>query len=358
VSADVTTTNQLLELAEEVGDSIVVLKTHADIVFDFTDRTIRCLRDIAARKNFLVFEDRKFGDIGSTVQRQYVAGPLSIVRWATIVNAHVFPGPAIITALKDAAEHALAASNARVSTEISAAEDGQLLDSRFINFPPSDSEDSSGSNTASPSISTTITSGSSDENAIDDDEQEPRLSLAQHSSRKPSIISVCSSITTRYENVAPPPSPGPKIPIRYPGESTSAAIERLGHPPISRGLLLLAQMSSEHNLLTPEYTKKSVEMAREHRDFVMGFISQQSLNSERDDNFISMTPGVSLAGKGDGLGQQYNSPQRLIRDEGTDIIIVGRGILNADDKTDEAERYRIEGWKAYEERVGLRKMGR
>ena len=35
------------------------------------------LRDLARRKKFLVFEDRKFGDIGSTVQRQYTAGPLS-----------------------------------------------------------------------------------------------------------------------------------------------------------------------------------------------------------------------------------------------------------------------------------------
>lgn len=64
LSADVTTTQALLSLAEEVGDSICLLKTHADIISDFNDRTVKQLRDIAKRKKFLVFEDRKFGDIG------------------------------------------------------------------------------------------------------------------------------------------------------------------------------------------------------------------------------------------------------------------------------------------------------
>lgn len=65
ISADVHSTSALLRLAEEVGDSICVLKTHADIVDDFSERTIRGLNEISRRKRFLLFEDRKFGDIGS-----------------------------------------------------------------------------------------------------------------------------------------------------------------------------------------------------------------------------------------------------------------------------------------------------
>jgi uridine monophosphate synthetase len=64
VSADVTTTVELLTLAEEVGDFICVLKTHADIIKDFSDRTISRLKEVAARRHFLIFEDRKFADIG------------------------------------------------------------------------------------------------------------------------------------------------------------------------------------------------------------------------------------------------------------------------------------------------------
>lgn len=70
VSADVTTTNELLALAEDVGDHICVLKTHADIISDFNDKTIRGLNEISRRKQFIVFEDRKFGDIGSMLSLQ------------------------------------------------------------------------------------------------------------------------------------------------------------------------------------------------------------------------------------------------------------------------------------------------
>ena len=65
VSADVHTSSALLRLAEDVGEYICVLKTHADIIDDFSDQTIKRLIEVSRRKNFLLFEDRKFGDIGS-----------------------------------------------------------------------------------------------------------------------------------------------------------------------------------------------------------------------------------------------------------------------------------------------------
>lgn len=65
LSADVTTTAELLQVADELGTSIVVLKTHADIIDDFGEDTIQGLTEIARRQKFLIFEDRKFGDIGS-----------------------------------------------------------------------------------------------------------------------------------------------------------------------------------------------------------------------------------------------------------------------------------------------------
>lgn len=64
LSADVETSEQLLDLAEYCGDSICILKTHCDIISDWSDRTARQLKEIARRKCFLIFEDRKFADIG------------------------------------------------------------------------------------------------------------------------------------------------------------------------------------------------------------------------------------------------------------------------------------------------------
>ena len=64
LSADVETSAELIQLVEDVGESICLVKTHCDIVTDWTDRTSQALREIARRKNFLIFEDRKFADIG------------------------------------------------------------------------------------------------------------------------------------------------------------------------------------------------------------------------------------------------------------------------------------------------------
>ena len=54
------------------------------------------------------------------------------------------------------------------------------------------------------------------------------------------------------------------------------------------------------------------------------------------------------AATGDSLGQQYNSPDRVIREQGSDIIIVGRGIYTSSDAVAEAKRYREAGWAAYQ----------
>ncbi|GES66200.1 orotidine 5'-phosphate decarboxylase [Aspergillus terreus] len=103
VSADVSTTKELLDLADRLGPHIAVIKTHIDILSDFSDETIRGLKTLAEKHNFLIFEDRKFIDIGNTVQKQYHGGALRISEWAHIINCSVLPGEGIVEALAQTA---------------------------------------------------------------------------------------------------------------------------------------------------------------------------------------------------------------------------------------------------------------
>lgn len=213
---DVKSCDQLLKLVELCATKICMLKTHIDILEDFDPYVTQELRRLADLENFLIFEDRKFADIGTIVEMQYQGGIYQIADWAHLTNAHILPGPGIIEALK-----------------------------------------------------------------------------------------------------------------------------KVGAPK-GNGLLLLAQMSSQGHLLNAEYTKRTIELAKQHSDFVVGFICQEKLC----DGFIHLTPGVHIAQAGDKLGQQYNTPEVVIGDKKCDYIIVGRGIFQAADPYLAAEEYRRRGWQA------------
>lgn len=101
LSADVTTAAQLLELAQQIGDRICMLKTHVDMLPDFTADTAAQLRRIANERQFLILEDRKFADIGNTVQLQFTSPLFNIPQWADAVTVHVIGGASSIEAMRD-----------------------------------------------------------------------------------------------------------------------------------------------------------------------------------------------------------------------------------------------------------------
>lgn len=57
------------------------------------------LNNLSQIHNFLIFEDRKLVDIGTTVQKQYPGGTLSISEFAHIVNFSILGGEGIADAL-------------------------------------------------------------------------------------------------------------------------------------------------------------------------------------------------------------------------------------------------------------------
>lgn len=177
------------------------------------------MNSLAAEYNFLLFEDRKFADIGNTVSLQYSGGVYKIVEWADIVTVHAIPGPGVIAGLR------------------------------------------------------AVTQG------------------------------------------------------------------------LSRGALILAEMSSNANLCTPEYQTGAIEIAIDNPDFVLGFIAQRPMV----DGFLTVTPGVQISNRGDGLGQQYRDPREVVK-KGSDVIIVGRGITCAQDIQAAALLYKGHGWQGYLDR--------
>jgi orotidine-5'-phosphate decarboxylase len=151
-----------------------------------------------------------------------------------------------------------------------------------------------------------------------------------------------------------------------PGDGILTGLSSVGEP-LGRGLLLLAEMSAAGNLATGEYTAKNVAAARRYPKFVMGFVAMKRVDEleatsggvapGEGEDFVIMTPGVGLDSKGDGMGQQYRTPDEVIRESGCDVIIVGRGIYGGgsgrpdEEIVEQSKRYREAGWAAYEQRL-------
>lgn len=108
LAADLTKSDEILDIVESVGPYICLLKTHVDIVEDFSDSFVMSLQALAQKHNFLIMEDRKFADIGNTVALQYSMGVYRISKWADLVTAHSLPGDGVLKGLKGAASEATA----------------------------------------------------------------------------------------------------------------------------------------------------------------------------------------------------------------------------------------------------------
>jgi len=229
LAADRYTMDGLTSLLDEVSESVVALKTHVDLVVDWTARAWAEFCEAAHSHGMLIFEDRKFADIGK-ISRDQMGGVYDIRSWSDLVTAHLISGPDIITGLQEG-----------------------------------------------------------------------------------------------WEDVG-----------------------RDG------GVLLLAQMSSRGNLLDEDYTDTVVAAGKEN-DGVFGFIGNGSQPEglrelrKQAGNKMIWTPGVNLT-IGDGeMGQRYGGPYEAVL-AGSDGIIVGSGIHQANDPSYAARAYADASWRGLLER--------
>ncbi|CAK9296388.1 unnamed protein product [Gordionus sp. m RMFG-2023] len=136
------------------------------------------------------------------------------------------------------------------------------------------------------------------------------------------------------------------------------AIEALKKVSIGRerACLLVAEMSCQDNFLTNDYTKNVCNLVEASGDFVMGLVCQRKLLD--NPSFLHFTPGVKLPQTlinghenikkyQDDLGQAYNTPDYVISQAMSDIIIVGRDIYESLDPLAAVTRLKQISYKAY-----------
>ena len=97
-AADLQTVDAVRKTVESIGPYIACLKLHVDIVEDWTSQGWVDVCDLARELDVLIWEDRKFADIGR-VSRQQMGGVVDIRSWADIVTAHLISGPDIVDGL-------------------------------------------------------------------------------------------------------------------------------------------------------------------------------------------------------------------------------------------------------------------
>ncbi len=104
LSLDVDNQKDFFNILNQTAEHIVMLKTHVDILTDFNEQFVINLQEYARRYNFLIFEDRKFADIGNTVRKQYRSGIYRIAGWSDTVTVHGIPGEGILQGLFEGLE--------------------------------------------------------------------------------------------------------------------------------------------------------------------------------------------------------------------------------------------------------------
>lgn len=137
-----------------------------------------------------------------------------------------------------------------------------------------------------------------------------------------------------------------------PGASILKAIKQAMNSDGQQGVFLLSEMSSSGNLISAKYVEDTMRMATEgaDKDIIAGIVCQ-SPGTVVAPGHLQLTPGCQISESNDELGQQYATPDVVVKEKGADIVVVGRGITKAKNAEETAKTYKEALWNAYMERI-------
>ncbi|MEC7694553.1 MAG: orotidine-5'-phosphate decarboxylase [Candidatus Thermoplasmatota archaeon] len=128
LAADLPSVGGIIDLIESVGSKVCALKTHVDMVDDFSMDSWKNLVEVAKSNDVLLFEDRKFADIGSVAQTQ-MGGLYNIQSWADVVTCHSVSGPDVVDGIAAGWEEAERVGGVLLLAQMSSS--GNLLDDSY-----------------------------------------------------------------------------------------------------------------------------------------------------------------------------------------------------------------------------------
>ena len=100
LAADRYTMAGLTELLEDVSPYVAALKTHVDLVEDWSAESWAEFCEKAKDADMLIFEDRKHGDIGK-IARDQMGGVYDSRSWADLMTAHLISGPSVLDGMAE-----------------------------------------------------------------------------------------------------------------------------------------------------------------------------------------------------------------------------------------------------------------
>jgi orotidine 5'-phosphate decarboxylase subfamily 1 len=290
LSLDVPQKQKFFDILERTAEHIVILKTHIDIINNFDADFIKKLLLLKNKYKFLIFEDRKFADIGNTVKLQYTQGIFKTIEWADIVNAHIFPGPGVIEGLEEAWRE-------------SKREQGLII----------------------------LPQMTSRENLFDKKIMAQAIKWARE---------YCNFVIGFIGAAALSDKP-PAINHKVTGDPTGVKLTK-------------KEAEEFKKIMEQTPAKSKADQANKSQDISNELIIKEAslaeLRRHTWPEFLIFTPGVKLLEVGDGLGQTYVAPQMAVG-QGADIIIVGRGLYQAPEPGKAAAEYQQAGWSALQSTI-------